>query len=312
MCKKLIYLVSFVLVLSVVLTSAAKAELVGWWRLDEGSGTIVTDLSEYGNDGTLQGDPQWVNGKFGKALQFNGVDEFVEIPHADILTVDNEVTVMAWINAERHGGPGTESWQGIVAKSNSPRSYSLYTEASGALHFSTTSTTINDYVGTLSTGQVPLNEWVHVAAIVVDGGHVYYINGEPAGTSGSDIVLPGTDDTSPVVIGRTGEGAARSFLGMIDDVRIYNEALTQEEIQVIMLGAGMSYASGPSPSDGVLHEDTWASLSWHPGDDAASHDVYFGENFVDVNDGAEGTFYGNQADTFFVVGFPGFPYSDGR
>jgi len=311
MCKKLIYLVSFVLVLSVVLTSAAKAELVGWWRLDEGSGTIVTDLSEYGNDGTLQGDPQWVNGKFGKALQFNGVDEFVEIPHADILTVDNEVTVMAWINAERHGGPGTESWQGIVAKSNSPRSYSLYTEASGALHFSTTSTTINDYVGTLSTGQVPLNEWVHVAAIVVDGGHVYYINGEPAGTSGSDIVLPGTDDTSPVVIGRTGEGAGRSFLGMIDDVRIYNEALTQDEILLIMQGAGMPYASGPSPSDGVLHEDTWASLSWHSGDDAASHDVYFGENFVDVNDGAEGTFYGNQADTFFVVGFPGFPYSDG-
>ncbi len=311
MCKKLIYLVCFVLVLSVALTSAAKAELVGWWRLDEGSGTIATDLSEYGNDGTLQSEPQWVNGKFGKALQFDGVDDYVEIPHADILTVDNEVTVMAWINAERHGGPGTESWQGIISKSNSPRSYSLYTEASGALHFSTTSTVINDYVGTLSTGQVPLNEWVHVAAMVVDGQHQYYINGEPAGTSGSDIVLPGTDDTSPVVIGRTGEGAARSFLGMIDDVRIYNEALTQEEIQVIMLGAGMPYAFGPSPSDGALHEDTWASLSWRPGDDAASHDVYFGENFNNVNDGAEGTFYGNQVTTFFVVGFPGFPYPDG-
>ncbi len=311
MCKKLIYLVSFVLVLSVVLTSAAKAELVGWWRLDEGSGTIVTDLSEYGNDGTLQGDPQWVNGKFGKALQFNGVDEFVEIPHADILTVDNEVTVMAWINAERHGGPDAASWQGIISKSNSPRSYSLYTEASGALHFSTTSTVINDYVGTLSSGQVPLNEWVHVAAIVVDGGHVYYINGEPAGTSGSDIVLPGTDDTSPVVIGRTGEGAGRSFLGIIDDVRIYNEALTQEEIRVIMQGAGMPYAFAPTPADGVLHEDTWASLSWRPGDDAASHDVYFGENFNDVNDGAEGIFHGNQLEAFFVVGFPGFPYPDG-
>jgi len=311
MCKKLIYLVSFVLVLSVVLTSPTKAELIGWWRLDEGSGTIVTDLSEYGNNGTLQGDPQWVNGKFGKALQFDGVDDFVEIPHADILTVDNEVTVMAWINTERHGGPNNESWQGIVAKSNSPRSYSLYTEASGALHFSTTSTVINDYVGTLSSGQVPLNEWVHVAAMVVDGEHQYYINGEPAGTSGSDIVLPGTADTSPVLIGRTGEGAARSFLGIIDDVRIYNEALTQEEIQVIMLGAGMPYASGPSPADGVLHEDTWASLSWRAGDDAASHDVYFGENFNNVNDGAEGTFYGNQTSTFFVVGFPGFPYPDG-
>jgi len=311
MCKNLIYFVSLVLVLSAALTSTANAEIIGWWRLDEGSGTTVTDLSEYGNNGTLQGDPQWVNGKFGKALQFNGIDEFVEIPHADILTVDNEVTVMAWINAERHGGPDTEGWQGIVAKSNSPRSYSLYTETNGGLHFSTTSTVINDYVGTVSSAQVPLNEWVHVAAMVVEGQHQYYINGEPAGTSGADIVLPGIEDTSPVLIGRTGEGATRSFLGMIDDVRIYNEALTQEEIQVIMLGAGMPYASGPSPGDGVLHEDTWASLSWHPGDDAASHDVYFGENFNDVTDGAEGTFHGNQTSTYFVVGFPGFPYSDG-
>ncbi len=311
MCKKLIYLVSFILVLSVALTSPAKAELIGWWRFDEGAGTTAVDLSGYGNDGTLQGDPQWVNGKFGKALQFDGVDDFVEVPHADILTVDTEVTVMAWINTERHGGPGTESWQGIVAKSNSPRSYSLYTEASGALHFSTTSTVINDYVGTLSSGQVPLNEWVHVAAMVVDGEHQYYINGEPAGTSGSDIVLPGTADTSPVLIGRTGEGAARSFLGIIDDVRIYNEALTQEEIQIIMQGAGMPYAFAPSPADGVLHEDTWASLSWRPGDNAASHDVYFGENFNDVNDGAEGTLYGNQTSAFFVVGFPGMPYPDG-
>ena len=154
MCKKLIYFVSFVLVLSVALTSTAEAEIVGWWRLDEGSGTIVTDLSEYGNDGTLQGDPQWVNGKFGKALQFNGIDEFVEIPHADILTVDNEVTVMAWINAERHGGPDTEGWQGIVAKSNSPRSYSLYTETSGGLHFSTTSTVIRNRLRYFVTASV--------------------------------------------------------------------------------------------------------------------------------------------------------------
>jgi hypothetical protein len=311
MSKKLIYLASFVLVLSAALTSAAKAELVGWWRFDEGSGTIATDLSEYGNDGTLQGDPQWVNGKFGKALQFDGVDDWVEIPHAEILTVDNEVTVMAWINAERHTGPNNESWQGIVAKSNSPRSYSLYTEASGALHFSTTSTTINDYVGTLSTGQVPLNEWVHVAAMVVGGQHQYYINGEPAGTSGSGIVLPGTLDTSPVLIGRTGEGASRSFLGMIDDVRIFNHALTQEEIQVIMQGAGFDFAFNPTPADGTLHLDTWASLNWKAGDTAASHDVYFGENFDNVNDGTGDTFKGNQLTTFFVVGFPGFPYPEG-
>lgn len=131
---------------------------------------------------------------------------------------------MAWINAERHLGPGGQRWQGILAKSNDPRSYSLYTEASQALHFGTAG------VGTLSTGLVPLNEWVHVAAVVEGGQHKYYINGEPAGVSGSGIVLPGAADTANVVIGKTHEGS-REFLGMIDEVRIWNRALDEDEIK---------------------------------------------------------------------------------
>ena len=67
----------------------------------------------------------------------------------------------------------------------------------------------------------------------------------------------------------------------------------------------------PTPPDGAIVSDTWASLSWSPGSTAASHDVYFGESFADVNDGAGGSFRGNQTSTYFVVGFPGFPYPDG-
>jgi len=70
-------------------------------------------------------------------------------------------------------------------------------------------------------------------------------------------------------------------------------------------------ASSPNPADGTLNEDTWVSLSWRAGDGAASHDVYFGESFNDVDEGAGDTFRVNQTTTFFVVGFPGFPYPDG-
>jgi hypothetical protein len=70
-------------------------------------------------------------------------------------------------------------------------------------------------------------------------------------------------------------------------------------------------AKNPSPEDGAVHEDTWASLSWDPGISAVTHDVYFGDNFDDVNNGAESTFQGNQAEEFYVVGFPGFAYPDG-
>ncbi|MBN1804709.1 MAG: hypothetical protein JW837_05620, partial [Sedimentisphaerales bacterium] len=70
-------------------------------------------------------------------------------------------------------------------------------------------------------------------------------------------------------------------------------------------------AYSPVPGDGSYHEDTWVNLSWTPGDYAASHDVYLGDNFDDVAAGAEGTFVGNQTSTFVVAGFPGFSFPDG-
>ena len=88
-------------------------------------------------NGALVGKPTLVEGKFGKALKFNGRSDWVEIPHDDSLTVDKNVTVMAWIKTPRHGGPNGALWQSIVAKGNSPRSYSFYTEKeSGGLHLS--------------------------------------------------------------------------------------------------------------------------------------------------------------------------------
>jgi hypothetical protein len=70
-------------------------------------------------------------------------------------------------------------------------------------------------------------------------------------------------------------------------------------------------AYNPNPADGSYHEETWASISWAPAESAVSHDIYFGDNYESVNDGAEQAFVGNQTSTFFVVGFPGYPYEDG-
>ncbi|MDT8302319.1 MAG: hypothetical protein RQ760_12605 [Sedimentisphaerales bacterium] len=70
-------------------------------------------------------------------------------------------------------------------------------------------------------------------------------------------------------------------------------------------------AKEPSPEDGAIHPDTWASLNWKPGGFATSHDIYFSDNLADVEAGAEAAFRGNQADDFLVVGFPGFAYPDG-
>jgi hypothetical protein len=67
----------------------------------------------------------------------------------------------------------------------------------------------------------------------------------------------------------------------------------------------------PYPADGAIVRDTWVTLSWSPGDFAASHSVYVGENQDEVEDGTGDTFRINQTDTSYAIGFPGYPYPDG-
>lgn len=79
----------------------------------------------------------------------------------------------------------------------------------------------------------------------------------------------------------------------------------------LWVGGDRPYAHNPTPADGTLLRDTWQSLSWVPGDNAVSHDVYIGDTFDEVDAGTGDTFKGNLGDTYFTVGFPGFPYPDG-
>jgi hypothetical protein len=78
-----------------------------------------------------------------------------------------------------------------------------------------------------------------------------------------------------------------------------------------LTGEGWPKAANPEPPDGTVLEDTWAALSWRPGPQAVSFDIYVGDNYEDVRNGTEGTFRGNQNEPFFIVGFFGYPYSDG-
>ena len=95
-------------------------------------------------------------------------------------------------------------------------------------------------------------------------------------------------------------------------VRIFDRDGQADAEDIIRVAEYMAIRSGgPNPADGAIHPDTWLSLEWGPGAYAASHDVYFSDNFDNVNDGAAEAFRGNQPSAYFVVGFPGFPYPDG-
>jgi len=93
---------------------------------------------------------------------------------------------------------------------------------------------------------------------------------------------------------------------------MFKKAIYITSVLVLSLaGRGWPKASNPNPPDGALHAHTWVTLGWRPGDNAVSFDIYVGENYDDVKHGTGGTFRGNQSWTFFVVGFPGYPYPNG-
>jgi len=316
MSKKLIYLISFVLVLGLVLTSAAKADLVGWWRFNEGSGDTANDSSGNNHHGTLLGNPEWASGPqgFGGALAFHpdkciGVDTGIFDP----TNGTGQFTVALWAFWD-----GTGTFQHFLTKSAGWGADTMMFQFE--LWGAHTDATYTDRVGVTyqSAGSVefsimPKNEWVHLALTFDGTNAVIYLNGvDEVGPKPFSI---GPDVDAQVEIGYNSNRptvSERTFHGSLDEVRIYDHALTGAEIQFIMQGGeGFPYALGPNPADGELYPDTWVNLSWRPGDFAVSHDVYFGDNLDDVNDGAEGTFQGNQTLTFIVVGFPGFAYPDG-
>ena len=87
--------------------------------------------------------------------------------------------------------------------------------------------------------------------------------------------------------------------------------IARETIPRRYLSVKRPFPYNPDPADGAVIQDTWLSFAWASGDYAASHDVYIGENYDDVLAGTADTLLGNQAGSFFTIGFPGFPYPDG-
>ncbi|MCP4613163.1 MAG: LamG domain-containing protein [Planctomycetes bacterium] len=321
MCRKLMYLVSFALLLGIVPTRVADADLVGWWRFNEGSGDTANDSSGNDHHGTLIGTPEWVVGPdgFGGALAFNpDVCVGVDCGIFDPTNGTGQFTVALWAYWD-----GTGTFMHFLTKSAGwgADTMMFQIELWGAitnpaeidrvgLSYQGNISSDNSSSGSTPFSIMPKNEWVHLT-VTFDGSFAtVYVNGvDEVGPKAFSI---GPDVDTPVYIGVSHPDEGRTFHGYLDEVRIYDKPLTAEEIQIVMQGGErFPNAFAPGPVDGSLYPDTWVNLSWRPGDFAHSHDVYFGENFNDVNDGAEDTFLGNQSLTFIIVGFPGFAYPDG-
>ncbi len=311
MCKKLIYFVSFVLVLTLVLMSSAQADLIGYWKLDESSGTIAADSAGGDNDGTLIGDQlEWVAGRAGGALSFPGLpdDARVEFPTTGMSATAGTVAMWGYL-ADPQPETDGRYFFGHTTQPQWNDRVQIYmqegTTPSRLLDIGLGSNHAHD----VDIMELPLEEWLHVALTWDSGNYAVYVNGEEV-SSGTYAGLAALHPTAN--IGNDGSsGPYEGFCGLLDEVQLYDNALSAVEVLSAMQGEPFPLASGPSPKEGSMILDTWANLSWRSGEFAVSHDMYMSDNFDDVNDGAEGTFLGNQAGTFIVAGFPGFAFPDG-
>jgi len=265
------------LILSVA--DSASADLVGYWKLDEDGGDVAYDSSGNENHGTLDGGPTVVDGQYGKALAFN--NSRVTIPASETLTgklFQGEFTLSFWINPTRTGN----TWQQVFrAMTSSSSNDTVFINNDGHL-------TWRGFVGgtwtvlcSTAAGVAPANQWTHAAVVGDATTFRIYVNGALS----QEAARQTTDGSNANYhIGGDPGATGESYAGMADDVAVFNHAMTEREVQAAMAGiAAAELAAGPSPEDEAVDVPRGVVLSWMAGEFAATHDVYFGASFDDVN-----------------------------
>ena len=277
--------------------------LLCWWTLDEGSGRNVLDWSGHGHNGTFRSEPQWVDGYLDGALRFDGVDDYVIHQSPEAQNFDN-FTVALWAKADMLGQGQYMS----PFSSHTPNSSGFQIDVDGTypgIYRTNTAGDPGPVFGPVTLG------WVHLALVAEGNNLQYYYNGTWANSH--------TYEDNDLLFNEFMIGSSRNntnyFDGIVDDLRVYTKALTQEEVQLVMRG-DPRMAWNPSPADGSTPDiDGAIPLSWTRGDDASQHDMYLGTDMdavknVDASD-TTGIYRGRQSAATYApddVEWGGGPY----
>jgi hypothetical protein len=205
--------------------SAAPTGLVAAYGFDEASGTTVADASGSGNTGTISGATRTVDGRYGGALSFDGVNDRVTVPHAASLALTTGMTLEAWLAPTSLGG-----WRTALLKERTGGlSYALYASDDAAAP--TVYGRASAEVGPTGASPLALTAWTHLGG-TYDGTTLrLYVNGVQVATQALSGALAA--GTQPLSIGGNGVWG-EWFAGRIDEVRVYNRALTAADIQADM------------------------------------------------------------------------------
>jgi hypothetical protein len=278
-------LVMALLVLAAAVANAASTGPVGWWKLDETSGTTAADSSKNKNDGTVTGGGQWVAGQLGGALLFDGTDDYVSLPIGPLISTLTNSTFAVWANFSGQGG----AWQRLFDIGTGTGVNMFLTPAiggsnTGVMRFAITIGGSGAESQLSATATLPTG-WHHVA-VVIDATAMsmqLYLDGAVVATAATQRIPSDLGATTQNWLGRSEYAADGYYSGNLDDFRIYDRALTLEEIGEVMQGGltGQT-AAGPRPVNRARDVLRETILTWVPSDAATAHDVYLGTLREDV------------------------------
>ena len=248
----LLICISFI-VISLILAGVSNAEIdpktaAGIWLFDKGKGGIAEDSSENSYDGELKKNPVWVSGKFGTALEFNG-SNYVELRNSDEglpFGGTEPFTITAWVK-NQNGGTVIGKFNGGVIGA-----YIVVISGGGTVTFHRETAPW----GLSGTEALPQGKWGHVAATYDGAKMKIYVDGKL--DAEQDRGAQNTDTATPVLIGARYTGGAPSefFNGVLDEVALFNVALTKDEIKLVMDGLSPDSAVSPYGKSAT----TWASI----------------------------------------------------
>ncbi|MHC4627562.1 MAG: LamG domain-containing protein, partial [Planctomycetota bacterium] len=283
----------------------ADPDLMGWWKLDENMGTTAVDWSGHGRHGGLQGDPQSVAGYDGGALEFDGSNH-VDTGYAEDLA---EWTIACWVKS-----PAAPSGASPSGPLHREQNYQFNWNHGNEVFRGAAAMNVGGTWHAAKYTPLSANTWYHLAA-TYDGNVFNAYRDGVLITSNMAPSGPANSESNSVKLGRHA-AAAQFFTGTVDDARVYNRALTVEEIQEVMKG-DTSVARHPNPEPrSTPNIGRAATLTWSPGDSAAQHDVYFGTNEAAVADAdasdTTGVYRGRQPGASYStaadIGWGGGPY----
>jgi len=205
-------------------------ELVAYWKFDEYSGTTANDSASK-NNGTIHG-AEWTTGLFGSALSFDGKDDYVEVPDDSTLRFmqSSSFTISFWAMPVSQGH--------IVCKMRGARQRNVFgyqtawSPKNSTFGFAVESSWKGAVSATTGLNSAPAGSWYHVAAVYADKDIKIYLNGELRENKTFDLSTSSTTPDKNLVIGaRSYDSTITSFFGgKVDDVRIYDGALSDAEI----------------------------------------------------------------------------------